>query len=94
MRLNSGGQWTIAESKFESSLCIEINRRFPFPLFFLIPTCSDSVLHVYLAGLLSASVVQYLSNRETLHRVIYVTSHNVALKMAAIDIELHIGQNL
>ena len=37
VRLYSGGQWTIAEAKLASSLCIEINRRFPFPLCYFIP---------------------------------------------------------
>ena len=36
VRLYSGGQWTTAESKFESSLCIEINRRFPLPVWYFI----------------------------------------------------------
>ena len=38
VRLYCGGQWTIAESKLESSL-IEINRRFPVPLCYFIPRC-------------------------------------------------------
>ena len=38
MRLYSGGQFTIAEAKLESSLCIEINRRFPFPLCYFNPS--------------------------------------------------------
>ena len=37
VRLYSRGQWTIAEAKLESSLCIEIYRRFPFPLCYFIP---------------------------------------------------------
>ena len=37
VRLYSGGQWTVAEAKLESSLCLEINRRFPFPLCYFIP---------------------------------------------------------
>ena len=36
VRLYSGGQWSIAEAKLASSLCIEINRRFPFPLYYFI----------------------------------------------------------
>ena len=35
--LYPGGQWTIAEAKLKSSLCIKINRRFPFPLCYYIP---------------------------------------------------------
>ena len=37
VRLYSGGQWTIAEAKLASSLCIGINRRCPFPLCYFIP---------------------------------------------------------
>ena len=35
VRLYSGGQWTIAEAKLTSSLCIGMNRRCPFPLYFI-----------------------------------------------------------
>ena len=41
VRLYSGGQWTIAEAKLESSLCIEIYRTFPFPLCYLIPRLNE-----------------------------------------------------
>ena len=39
VRLYSGGQWTIAEAKLESSLCLEIYTMFPFPLCYFIPRC-------------------------------------------------------
>ena len=38
VRLYSGGQWTIAEAKLASSLCIGMNRRCPFPLCYFIPS--------------------------------------------------------
>ena len=44
VRLYSGShQWTIAEAKLESSLCIEVNTRFPFPLCYFIPSHTWSI---------------------------------------------------
>ena len=52
----SGGQWTIAEAKLASSLCIRMNRRFPFPLCILFPgkiwkyidNCHSRFTYIYL----------------------------------------------
>ena len=42
-RLNSRDEWTIAETKLITSVCIGINRRFPFPPTYFLPRSNQAI---------------------------------------------------